>query len=379
MNSADHVGNDIGIGELEGSEDEAMAWEPSDPGLSHWDCVSGYRPDLLNAIYNLAPTGIVWSLATNVVQYVRDRAGTHREQSVKGVSSAQHVLQSVYPGPAASSQTDVDEWYEEISFKVSSNFNSTSSVSTTYITSQKGAPFGEDGKPYFNITNLCYADGALYDSQEKSGEMQILVDTGASKSICNRRWVKEVSKTAKLTMFPVHQVCIRVADSTYHQIQEAVRLTVVIQGHVFEVFALVMENMDPELDLILGSKSLFELEATVNCERQRVQFLQRSVNAYIKYPVKVDAGMEQVIDLTVPAIREGQVKYWTPSRCLVRLDLSHGGDHPQKEFQTMETFVDQDGTFQVTVTNNSAYNLILSKNFFAGRVDLRSKGYFFKD
>ncbi len=42
MNSADHVGNDIGIRELEGSEDEAMAWEPSDPGLSHWDCVSGY-------------------------------------------------------------------------------------------------------------------------------------------------------------------------------------------------------------------------------------------------------------------------------------------------------------------------------------------------
>ncbi len=115
-------------------------------------------------------------------------------------------------------------------------------------------------------------------------------------------------------MYPVHKVCIRVTDSTYHQIQEAVRLTVIIQGHVFEVFALVMENMDLELDLILGSKSLFELEATVNCERQHVQFLQQSVNAYVKYPVEVAAGTSQTIDLTVPAIKDGQVKHWTLSR-----------------------------------------------------------------
>ncbi len=152
--------------------------------------------------------GIVWSLTTDVVQYVGDWACTHWEQSMRGVSSAQHVLQSVYLGPAVSSQTDVDEWYEEMSFNVSSKFNSTSSVSMTYITLQKGAPFGEDGKPYFNVTNQCYADGALYESQGKSGKLQILVDTGASKSIWNRRWVKEVSKQRKLTMYPVHKVRI---------------------------------------------------------------------------------------------------------------------------------------------------------------------------
>ncbi len=140
-----------------------------------------------------------------------------------------------------------------------------------------------------------------------------------------------------------------------------------------------MENMDPELDLILGSKSLFELEVTVNCERQHMQFLQRSVNAYVKYPVEVAAGTSQTIDLTVPAIKDGQVKHWMPSRCLTKLDLSHGGDHLQKEFQTMEAFVDQDRTFQVTVTNDSAKDLILPKNFFAGGVDLRSTSYFFKD
>ncbi len=379
VDSADHVRKDIGIRELEGSEDEAMAWEPSDPDLSHWDCVSGYRPDLLDATYNLAPMGIVWSLATDVVQYVRDREGTHHDQSVQGVSSAHHVLQTVYPSPAASSQSSVDERYEEMSFNISSKFNSTSSVSTTYITSQKGAPFGEDGRLYFNITNLCYADGALYESKGKSGKMQVLIDTGASKAICNRRWVKEVSKHRKLTMYPVHKVRIRVADSTYHQIQEAVQLTVIIQGHVFEVFALVMENMDPELDLILGSKSLFELEATVNCERQRMQFLQHSVNAYVKYPVEVAAGTKQVIDLTVPAIRDRQVKQWTLSRCIAKLDLSHGADHLQKEFQTTEAFVDQEGTFQVTVDNSTDKELVLPKNFFAGGVDLRSTGYFFKD
>ncbi len=225
------------------------------------------------------------------------------------------------------------------------------------------APFGEDGKPYFNVTNLCYADEALYESHGKSGKLQVLIDTGASKSICNRRWVKEVSKKRVLTMYPVHKVRIRVADSTYHQIQEAVRLTVVIQGHVFEVFTLVMENMDPELDLILGSKSLFELEATVNCERQHVQFLQWSLNAYIKHPVMVEAGTSKMIDMTVPAIKDQLVKHWMPSRCLTKLDLSHGGDHPQKEFQTMEAFIDQDEMFEVMVTNDSAKPLFLSKNF----------------
>ncbi len=153
VSSADHVGKDIGVGELEGAEDEAIAWELSDPGLSHCDCVSGYQPDLLDATYNLAPMGIIWSLATNVVQYVGDWPGAHHQQAVEGVSSAQHVLQTVYPGPATSSQTDVDEQYEEMSFNISSKFNSTSSISTTYITSNKRASFGEDGKPYFNITN----------------------------------------------------------------------------------------------------------------------------------------------------------------------------------------------------------------------------------
>ncbi len=110
-----------------------------------------------------------------------------------------------------------------------------------------------------------------------------------------------------------------------------------------------------------------------------MQFLQRSVNAYIKYPVEVAAGTSQTIDMTVPAIKDKQVKHWMPSRCLTKLDLSHAGEHLQKEFQTTEAFVDQDRTFQVTVTNDSAKPLILPKNFFMGRVDLRSTGYFFKD
>ena len=165
----------------------------------------------------------------------------------------------------------------------------------------------------------------------------------------------------------------------YHQIQEAVQLTVIIQGHVFEVFALVMENLDPELDLILGSKSLFELEVTVNCERQYVQFLQQSFNAYVKHPVTVEAGTSKTIYMTVPAIKTQQVKHWMPSRCLTKLDLSHGGDHPQKDFQTTEAFVDQDGTFKVMVTNDSVKMLILPQNVFVGAVDLRSTGYFFKD
>ncbi len=61
------------------------------------------------------------------------------------------------------------------------------------------------------------------------------------------------------------------------------------------------------------------------------------------------------------------------------MDLSHGGEHLQKEFQTTEAFVDQDETFQVMVKNDSAKPLILPKNFFMGGVDLRSTGYFFKD
>ena len=58
---------------------------------------------------------------------------------------------------------------------------------------------------------------------------------------------------------------------------------------------------------------------------------QRSVNAYVKYPVEVAARTLQTIDLT---IKDGQVKHWTPLRCLTKLDLSHGGEHPQKEFQS---------------------------------------------
>ncbi len=69
----------------------------------------------------------------------------------------------------------------------------------------------------------------------------------------------------------------------------------------------------------------------------------------------VEVGMSKTIDMMVPVIKAQQVKHWMLSRCLTKLDLSHGGEHPQKEFQTMEAFVDQDGSLrswsQMTVQN----------------------------
>ncbi len=59
-------------------------------------------------------------------------------------------------------------------------------------------------------------------------------------------------------MHLVSRICIRVVDATYHQTQEAIHLTVIIQERVLEMYIIVMENMDPEVHLVLGSKSLFQ-------------------------------------------------------------------------------------------------------------------------
>ena len=51
--------------------------------------------------------------------------------------------------------------YEEMMFEIQPKFCSTSSISTRYVLSNIGASFDEMGKQYFNITNLCCAEGVL--------------------------------------------------------------------------------------------------------------------------------------------------------------------------------------------------------------------------
>ncbi len=94
--------------------------------------------------------------------------------------------------------------------------------------------------------------------------IKVLLDSGTTKMLINERWMNKFDKIHKLPRYciPSRYVCI--GNGQKHYITHAAKVTIVFEGKPVEIIALIMSGMDDPLDLVIGSKSLFELEASLN-------------------------------------------------------------------------------------------------------------------
>ena len=124
-------------------------------------------------------------------------------------------------------------------------------VSTTYL----GADLIQltdvfNAQPSFPITLDCHTDGKLLGG----GKLDILLDTGASKSYMSKAYYM---CHPHLHHFPKFQSAIRhlqVGNGALVPALFVIPLVFKIQGHNFEVYTLVSEIQD-KMDLILGVKT----------------------------------------------------------------------------------------------------------------------------
>ena len=79
---------------------------------------------------------------------------------------------------------------------------------------------------------------------------------------------------------------IQVGNGQYVRVLFVIPVIITIQKHRFEIFMLVSE-IHENVDLVLGIKNLFELEAVIDSRDSCLSFLNRSIPFFAKEEVEV--------------------------------------------------------------------------------------------
>ena len=173
-------------------------------------------------------------------------------------------------------------------------------VSTTYLgvdIVQKTDVF--NAQPSFPITLDCHTNGELLGG----GKLDILLDTGASKSYMSKAFYM---CHEHLHHFPKFQSAIRhlqVGNRALVPALFVIPLVFKIQGHKFEVYTLVSEIQD-KMDLILGVKNIFELEGIINSRTCSVNFLNRSLAIFPLVHHKIKPRKMAYVRVRIPFVEK---------------------------------------------------------------------------
>ena len=113
----------------------------------------------------------------------------------------------------------------------------------------------------FPISKSGYTVGKLMDGSE----CQILLETGASKSFMSKSYYLCCKALHSLPKFASKMQRIQVGNGHYVSVLFIILVIVEIAGHRFEIYTLVSEIHD-NVDLVLGIKTVFELEGVFNSQ-----------------------------------------------------------------------------------------------------------------
>ena len=111
----------------------------------------------------------------------------------------------------------------------------------------------------FPISEQVYTTGKLLDGTK----CQVLLDTGASKSVMSKSHYLHCKSLHSLPKFVSKTQRIQVGSRQYVSVLFVIPIIVHIHSHIFEVYTLVSE-IHENVDLVLGIKNVFELKGVIN-------------------------------------------------------------------------------------------------------------------
>ena len=231
-------------------------------------------------------------------------------------------------------------------------------VSTTYLgTDLVQITDVFNAQPSFPMTLDCHTDGELLGG----GKLDILLDTGASKSYMSKAFYMS---HPHLHHFPKFQSAIRhlqVGNGALVPALFVIPLLFKIQGHIFEVYTLVSEIQD-KMDLILGVKNIFELEGIVNSRTCSFNFLNRSLPIFPLAHYKIKPGKMAYVKVRIPFVEK------LSGIAIVKLLYKY-------HIGTMRVRINHNQSI-IKIINNTSETIYYSPQLSMGIADIRSLGYY---
>ena len=123
----------------------------------------------------------------------------------------------------------------------------------------------------FPINLHAESQGELMDGTQI--KVTTLIDTGCSKPILNKKFYDKHPYLQEMPHYSIQSIGVVVANDGVIKVTEAIQFMIKFHGHVFE-FIAYLADMSDTFDFVLGQKSMYELEATVDYNNLAFTFLK---------------------------------------------------------------------------------------------------------
>ena len=233
-------------------------------------------PDLMQVMYGIDDPSLLWSIATECVQYPADLTDSEGVAVLPRRFTVHHHILHL-KAFEQSADVPVDETgyrYFAVHNHIQPFFLPNESVSATMLHSEPSLSDVPDEHTSFSMNAEAKVTATVFNHDFP---IKVLLDSGATKMLINERWMNEFDKIHKLPRYHIPSRYVRVGNGQKHHITHAAKVTIVFEGKPVEIIALIMPGMDGPLDLVIGSKSLFELEASLNYQKVRAEIHDRTI------------------------------------------------------------------------------------------------------
>ena len=202
-----------------------------------------------------------------------------------------------------------------------------------------------------------------------------LIDTGCSKSILNKKFYDKHPYLHKMPHYSIQSIVVVVADDGVIKVTEAIQFMIKFHGHVFE-FIAYLANMSDTFDFVIGQKSMYELEATVDYNNLAFTFLKRSLPVYAvdNFTVKPGKSKDIVLELKEISFKVHGYKDFPEDGVAAVAKLKSAKENQM--VQTIILHLAENGKTTVQLTNHLNQNWKINLGEMLGCLDMRSSGYF---
>ena len=151
----------------------------------------------------------------------------------------------------------------------------------------------------FPISEHGFTSGKLLDGTE----CLLLLDTGASKSFMSKSFYMRCKSFHSLPKFASKTHGIEVGNGQCVSVLFITPVIIDVHGHRFGIYTLVSE-IHENVDLVLGIKNVFDLEAVINSRDCCFKFLNRSVTIFPENCAILKPNEQKLIKVKAPFMDE---------------------------------------------------------------------------
>ena len=268
-------------------------------------------------------------------------------------------------------QDYINDRYSEVVSTTTAGFNPSVDICATYLWSDPGSTNLNSDTSWFDKGSFSFSRyGATVGRLEDGSDIRVytLLDTGATKPILHKRFYE---RTPFMHTYPKYKITprsIKIADNNLINVTECIKFPVSFAGHHFEFIAFLVDIID-DFDFVIGSKSMFELEADMKYSNLTFEFAKRSIKliptrSYTCPPHQCKSIKMKLIDCP-PDFHSGTV--------VAKMITSREDKLPQ----TVRLNI-VNGYTSLSLCNETDKPLHITRGRNLGCVDMRSAGYFFQ-